>query len=269
MTSTICSPSSAAIWRSPTAASNPGAKPRASGLRAPIANAAGGAQRAAMLTQRLLAFARRQPLDPRVSNVNQLIGGMADFFKRTLGENIELDIKGGAGLWPVEVDPSQMEAAILNLVVNAKDAMAGRGQADHRDRQHLHRRQLLAAERRGTRRRICPDRGERYRLRHVARGAGEGIRPVLHHQAAGAGHRAWPEPGLRLRQAVRRARQDQQRNRRRARPSGSICRARMRRRRDRGERRRAGGRRQRRAKASWWSRTRPTSVPIWWRPCAI
>ena len=96
-------------------------------MRAPIANAASGAQRAAMLTQRLLAFARRQPLDPRVSNVNQLIGGMADFFKRTLGENIELDIKGGAGLWPVEVDPSQMEAAILNLVVNAKDAMAGRG----------------------------------------------------------------------------------------------------------------------------------------------
>jgi signal transduction histidine kinase len=92
-----------------------------------IANAASGAQRAAMLTQRLLAFARRQPLDPRVSNVNQLIGGLADFFKRTLGENIELDIRGGIGLWPVEVDPSQLEAAILNLVVNAKDAMGGKG----------------------------------------------------------------------------------------------------------------------------------------------
>jgi signal transduction histidine kinase len=92
-----------------------------------IANAASGAQRAAMLTQRLLAFARRQPLDPRVSNVNQLIGGLVDFFKRTLGENIELDIRGGTGLWPVEVDPSQLEAAILNLVVNAKDAMGGKG----------------------------------------------------------------------------------------------------------------------------------------------
>ena len=89
-----------------------------------VANAAGGAQRAAMLTQRLLAFARRQALDPRLSNVNQLIGGMSDFFKRTLGENIELEVMGGAGLWPVEVDPSQMEAAILNLVVNAKDAMS-------------------------------------------------------------------------------------------------------------------------------------------------
>ena len=92
-----------------------------------IANAASGAQRAAMLTQRLLAFARRQALDPRITNVSQLTGGMADFFKRTLGENIELEISGGASQWPVEVDPSQMEAAILNLVINAKDAMAGKG----------------------------------------------------------------------------------------------------------------------------------------------
>jgi signal transduction histidine kinase len=92
-----------------------------------IANAANGAQRAAMLTQRLLAFARRQPLDPRLTNVNALFAGMSDFFKRTLGENIDLEFVGGAGLWQVEVDPSQMEAAILNLVVNAKDAMAGKG----------------------------------------------------------------------------------------------------------------------------------------------
>ena len=92
-----------------------------------IANAANGAQRAAMLTQRLLAFARRQPLDPRPIGVNQLLGGMSDFFKRTLGENIDLEFVGGAGLWPVEVDPAQMEATILNLVVNARDAMADRG----------------------------------------------------------------------------------------------------------------------------------------------
>jgi signal transduction histidine kinase/CheY-like chemotaxis protein len=92
-----------------------------------IGNAASGAQRATVLTQRLLAFARRQPLDPRPTNVNQLIGGMAEFFRRTLGENIDLEIVGGAGLWQVEVDPSQMEAAILNLVVNAKDAMADEG----------------------------------------------------------------------------------------------------------------------------------------------
>jgi signal transduction histidine kinase/ActR/RegA family two-component response regulator len=100
-----------------------------------IANAASGAQRAATLTQRLLAFARRQPLDPRPTNVNQLIGGMSEFFRRTLGENVDLKIVVGGGLWQVEVDPSQMESAILNLVVNATDAMndaitdetAGRG----------------------------------------------------------------------------------------------------------------------------------------------
>src|ERR1700761_9593543 len=92
-----------------------------------IANAANGAQRAAMLTQRLLAFARRQPLDPRSTNVNQLLAGMSDFFRRTLGENVDLEFVGGAGLWQVEVDPGQMEATILNLVVNAKDAMADNG----------------------------------------------------------------------------------------------------------------------------------------------
>jgi signal transduction histidine kinase len=92
-----------------------------------IANAANGAQRAAMLTQRLLAFARRQPLDPKPTNVNALIAGMSDFFRRTLGENIDLEIVGGAGLWQVEVDAGQMEATILNLVINAKDAMADRG----------------------------------------------------------------------------------------------------------------------------------------------
>ena len=92
-----------------------------------IGNAAAGAQRAATLTQRLLAFARRQPLDPKLTNVSDLLFGMNDFFRRTLGENIDLEIVGGAGLWPVEVDPGQMEATILNLVVNAKDAMADTG----------------------------------------------------------------------------------------------------------------------------------------------
>lgn len=96
-------------------------------LRRVIGNAANGAQRAAMLTQRLLAFARRQPLDPKPTNVNMLLAGMSDFFRRTLGENIDLEFVGGAGLWQVEVDPGQMEASILNLVVNAKDAMADKG----------------------------------------------------------------------------------------------------------------------------------------------
>ncbi len=96
-----------------------------------IGNAATGVQRAAMLTQRLLAFARRQPLDPKLTDVNQLIAGMSDFFRRTLGENVELEVVGGAGLWQVEVDPGQLEAAILNLVVNAKDAVNAQGTMAH------------------------------------------------------------------------------------------------------------------------------------------
>ncbi|WP_312015460.1 ATP-binding protein [Bradyrhizobium manausense] len=92
-----------------------------------IASASNGAQRAAILTQRLLAFARRQPLDPKAVNVNKLLGDMSDFFRRTLGENIDLEIVGSAGIWQVDVDSNQMESAILNIVVNAKDAMSDGG----------------------------------------------------------------------------------------------------------------------------------------------
>jgi signal transduction histidine kinase len=92
-----------------------------------VDNAANAARRAKILTQRLLAFSRRQPLDPRPTDVNRLLDGMSDFFQRTLGVNIELELVSATGLWAVEVDRSQMESAILNLVVNAKDAMAGTG----------------------------------------------------------------------------------------------------------------------------------------------
>ena len=104
-----------------------GAEVQMSRLERWITSASTGARRAATLTQRLLAFARRQPLDSKSTNVNQLLVGMSDFFKRTLGETVELEFVAGAGLWLVEVDHSQMEAAILNLVVNAKDAMDGKG----------------------------------------------------------------------------------------------------------------------------------------------
>jgi len=86
-------------------------------------NALVGAERAAQLTQRLLAFARRQPLNPRAIDPNKLIVGMSDLLTRTLGENIELQTIGAAGLWNVEADASELEAAVLNLAVNARDAM--------------------------------------------------------------------------------------------------------------------------------------------------
>ena len=81
------------------------------------------ANRAAALTHRLLAFARRQPLDPRPVNVNQLVASMEDLLRRTTGEQIELEIVAGSGLWPTFCDPHQLESALLNLAINARDAM--------------------------------------------------------------------------------------------------------------------------------------------------
>jgi PAS domain S-box-containing protein len=86
-------------------------------------SAIASAKRAAALTQRLLAFSRRQPLDPKPVDSNALVSGMSDLLRRTLGETIELQTIRGAGLWLIEVDSNELEAAILNLAVNARDAM--------------------------------------------------------------------------------------------------------------------------------------------------
>jgi signal transduction histidine kinase len=82
-----------------------------------------GARSAAQLTQRLLAFARRQPLEPVRIDMNRLITGMLDLLRRTLGEEISIETVFAAGLWPVHADPHQLENALLNLALNAKDAM--------------------------------------------------------------------------------------------------------------------------------------------------
>ncbi len=82
-----------------------------------------GAQRAAVLTQRLLAFSRRQPLAPERVDPNRLIAGMSDLLHRSLGETIEMKIVQAARVWPVEVDTNQLENALLNLAINARDAM--------------------------------------------------------------------------------------------------------------------------------------------------
>jgi PAS domain S-box-containing protein len=85
------------------------------------------ANRAAALTHRLLAFARRQPLDPKPVNVNQLIRGMEDLLRRTLGEGVALDVKLGHEEWTALTDAHQLENAILNLAINARDAMPDGG----------------------------------------------------------------------------------------------------------------------------------------------
>ncbi len=86
-----------------------------------------GARRAATLTSRLLAFARRQPLQPQVLEVNRIIGSMSDLLRRTIGENIELEVVLGGGVWRAHCDQNELENAILNVCVNARDAMPGGG----------------------------------------------------------------------------------------------------------------------------------------------
>jgi signal transduction histidine kinase/ActR/RegA family two-component response regulator len=92
-----------------------------------VENALSGARRAAELTKRLLAFSRLQPLKPQSADANKCVTDMSELLRRTLGETIELETVLGGGLWRAIVDVHQLESAILNLVINARDAMSGGG----------------------------------------------------------------------------------------------------------------------------------------------
>ena len=92
-------------------------------LRRAIDQVTRGAQRAVTLTQQLLAFSRRQPLSPKPTDINRLVAGMSDLVRRTIGENIAVETVLAGGLWRVEIDAHQLESALLNLAVNARDAM--------------------------------------------------------------------------------------------------------------------------------------------------
>jgi signal transduction histidine kinase/ActR/RegA family two-component response regulator len=92
-----------------------------------LTNAMEGATRAAALTRRLLSFARSEPLLPERVDSSDLVAGMSDLLDRTLGERIRVDVDLAADAWPTYVDPHQLENAIVNLAVNARDAMDGTG----------------------------------------------------------------------------------------------------------------------------------------------
>ncbi|WP_372396477.1 response regulator [Azospirillum sp. HJ39] len=102
-----------------------GGNPRAADR---VRNALSGVSRGAKLASSLLAFARRQPLEPRVVNLGRLIRGLDDMLRRALGEEIRIEVISGGGLWNTVVDPTQVENAVLNLAINARDAMNGHGQ---------------------------------------------------------------------------------------------------------------------------------------------
>ncbi len=97
--------------------------PHADRIRRAVRMVEEGGQRAATLTQRLLAFARRQALDPRAIDANKLVAGMSELLRRTIGEAIAIESVLAGGLWRTMADPNHLESALLNLAVNARDAM--------------------------------------------------------------------------------------------------------------------------------------------------
>ena len=92
-----------------------------------LANAEEGANRAAALTSRLLAFSRQQPLEPRVLETNKVVAGMSELLRRTIGERVRIETVLAAGLWRTHADPAQLESAVVNICVNSRDAMPDGG----------------------------------------------------------------------------------------------------------------------------------------------
>ncbi len=163
-------------------------------------NAVRGAERGAALTQRLLAFGRRQALEPEIVDVPALVRAMSDLLHSSLGDAIRIETRFPGAISPAHVDANQLELALLNLAVNAR-RHAGRRQADDcgsRGGSRTRRAEgPVAGHLRGAQRR-------RQRRRHGRGDPRTGDGAVLHHQRGRQGHRTGAVDGVRPRRAVRR-----------------------------------------------------------------
>ena len=182
------------------------------------------ATRAATLVRQLLAFSRRQTLRPQVLDLGDALSDLTMLLRRLIGEKVKLDLVHGRDLWPVKVDVSQFEQVIVNLAVNARDAMPDGGKLTVRTAN-------VTAEEAGAARLqghagggLCADRCHRHRHRHSRRHRRQDLRAVLLDQGSRQGHRPRPVDGVRHRQADRRFRLCGLRGRARAPRSTSSCR---------------------------------------------
>ena len=158
------------------------------------------AERSSALVRQLLTFARRQPVEPQVLDLNELLGRTGTMLRGLLTEEIELVLDLGADLWSVRADPSQIDQILANLIVNARDAIAGSGRITVATRNRAPREaQLHQVRRRGQRE--CPAERHRHWGGHGPRHAREALRAVLHHQGGRQGNRARARHRLRHRAA--------------------------------------------------------------------
>ena len=167
------------------------------------------ANRAAALTHRLLAFARRQPLIPKSVDANQLVVSLEDLLRRTIGEAIDLAIVASDDLWNTLCDPNQLESALLNLAINARDAMPDGGKLTISTANARLDGVSADAPALSPGDYVCIDVTDTG-TGMSAGGGGARLRSVLHHQADRAGHRAGAVDDLRLCAAVQRPCHDRQ-----------------------------------------------------------
>ena len=160
------------------------------------------ALRGADLTRRLLAFARRQPLQPERANINEVVGAIVRLLSRTLGENISIEMALSPSVWPVLIDRAQFEAAIANLATNARDAMPRGGSLAIATSNGRLDEAYAAVHADVTRGPVRCGGSQQLGHRYAGGRSDSHLRTFLHHQGTGQGHWPWALDGVWLYEAI-------------------------------------------------------------------